>query len=86
LLQEELYTILIDFDHDLDLDLDEVIFQQDNASARKAKIIQEWFWKQPYIVMDWPAQSPNLNPIEYVGAILKEHLNLYFIPLKNLYK
>jgi hypothetical protein len=35
LLQEELYTTLIDFD----FDLDEVNFQQDNASIRKAKIV-----------------------------------------------
>jgi hypothetical protein len=42
LLQEELYTTLID----LDFDLDEVIFQQDNAFIHKAKIVQDWFWKQ----------------------------------------
>jgi hypothetical protein len=39
LLQEELYTTLIDFD----FDLGEVIFQQDNASVHKAKIVQERF-------------------------------------------
>jgi hypothetical protein len=41
LLQEELYTALIDFD----FDLDEVIFQQDNASTHKAKIVQKQFWE-----------------------------------------
>jgi hypothetical protein len=35
--------------------------------------------------MSWPAQSPVLNPIEYVGAILKWRLNLYSTPPKNLY-
>jgi hypothetical protein len=34
--------------------------------------------------MNWPAQSSNLNPIEYMWIILKQHLNLYSTPLKNL--
>jgi hypothetical protein len=38
-LREELYTTLIGFD----FDLDEVIFQQNNASAHKAKIVHKWF-------------------------------------------
>jgi hypothetical protein len=62
LLQDELYTTLIDFD----FDLGEVIFQQDNAFVYKAEIVQEWFWEQLYSVMDWLAQSPDFNPIEHV--------------------
>jgi hypothetical protein len=37
-LQERLYNTLINFV----FDLHEVIFQQDNASIHKAKIVQEW--------------------------------------------
>jgi hypothetical protein len=48
--------------------------------------VQEWFWEQPYSVMDWPAQSPDLNPIEHVWSILKRRLNLYSIPSKNLHE
>jgi transposase len=36
--------------------------------------------------MDWPAQSPYLNPIEHVWSILKRRLNLYSIPSKNLHE
>ena len=82
LLLKEFYTTLIDYD----FDLDEVTFQQDNAPIYKAKIVLEWFWEQSYSVMDWLAQSLDLNPIKHVQAILKWCLNLYFIPPKNLYE
>jgi hypothetical protein len=38
---------------DFDFDLDEVIFQKDNAFAHTGRIVQEWFWKQSYSVMEW---------------------------------
>ena len=72
LLQEELYTTLVDFN----FDLDEVIFQQDNAPVHTAKIVEEWFWEQPYDVMKWPAQSPDLNPIQHVWASMKTEIKL----------
>lgn len=40
------------------------IFQQDNDPKHKSKIIQEWFLSEKVRVMDFPAQSPDLNPIE----------------------
>jgi len=44
------------------------IFQQDSAPAHKARVIQNWLdQKVPeYIsVADWPASSPDLNPLDY---------------------
>ena len=39
------------------------LFQHDNASMHKARSIQKWFFKISAEELDWPAQSPDLNPI-----------------------
>ena len=56
---------------------DDVIFQQDNNpkhTSRRAKI---WFEEQDIKLLDWPAQSPNLNPIEHTWGHLKKCLSGY---------
>ena len=41
-----------------------LIFQQDLAPAHTAKSIKTWFNDRGITVLDWPANSPDLNPIE----------------------
>ncbi len=40
------------------------IFQQDLAPAHTAKVIKSWFNDHGITVLDWPANSPDLNPVE----------------------
>ncbi len=50
------------------------IFQQDLAPAHTAKGTKSWFNDQGVTVLDWPANSPDLNPIDNLWGIVKRKM------------
>jgi hypothetical protein len=46
------------------------LFQHDNAPMHKARSIQKWFVEICVEELDWPAQSPGLNPIKHRCACI----------------
>ena len=60
--------------YDWHLNIPDLVFQQDNAPVHKSKVVRNFLAQKQWEVLDWPAYSPDLNPIENIWAIFKKSL------------
>jgi transposase len=60
------------------------LFQEDNARPHKSKVAKKFHTENDLRILSWPAQSPDLNPIENLWADIKKSIRDRKKPPSNI--
>ena len=66
--------------------LEDLIFQQGNDPKHTSRTAKAWIEDHKITVLDWPPNSPDVNPIEHLWGHIKKELVKYPIPPKGVWE